>query len=94
VLLCRPQQEPCGICKHGLTCDFYIPGQSLTSVTNVSSHAVLQEEPYGIWKYWRTDARAVILGFLAVVSAIQYFAKRSAYDTVSFASNSSTYSIK
>jgi hypothetical protein len=41
----------------------------------------IQEEPYGIWKYWRTDARAVILGFLAVVSAIQYFAKRSAYDT-------------
>jgi hypothetical protein len=42
----------------------------------------LQEEPYGIWKYWRTDARAVILGFLAVISAIQYFGKLSAYDSV------------
>lgn len=43
----------------------------------------LQEEPYGIWKYWRTDARAVVLGFLAVISAIQYFGKRSAYGSVS-----------
>lgn len=42
----------------------------------------VQEEPYGIWKYWRTDARAVILGFLAVISAIQYFGKLSAYDSV------------
>jgi curved DNA-binding protein CbpA len=41
----------------------------------------IQEEPYGIWKYWRTDARAVILGFLAVISAIQYFGKLSAYDS-------------
>lgn len=52
-------------------------------------HCCPQEEPYGIWKYWRTDARAVVLGFLAVISAIQYFSKRSAYDQVGRLSHAS-----
>lgn len=40
------------------------------------------EEVIGIWKYWRTDARAVLLGFLAVVSAVQYAAKLSSWKSV------------
>ena len=30
-------------------------------------------------KYWRTDARMVVAGFLAVVSLIQYASKQAAY---------------
>lgn len=37
------------------------------------------EEVIGIWKYWRTDVRAVLLGFLAVVSVVQYAAKLSSW---------------
>lgn len=42
----------------------------------------IQEEAYGIWKYWRTDVRAVLLGAVLVVSAIQYFAKKATYEQV------------
>lgn len=41
---------------------------------------IQQEEAYGIWKYWKTDARAVLIGFVLIVSIIQYYAKKSSYD--------------
>jgi hypothetical protein len=43
---------------------------------------IQQEEAYGIWKYWKTDARAVLIGFVLIVSIIQYYAKKSSYDAV------------
>ncbi len=69
----------------------FAPATGLTSFSLLLGRALAsdrdswwqpQEEPYGIWKYWRTDARAVLLCFIAVVSAIQYFSKLSAYDAV------------
>lgn len=42
---------------------------------------VEREEAYGIWKYWKTDARAVLIGFVLIVSGIQYLAKKSTFDT-------------
>lgn len=42
----------------------------------------VQEEAYGIWKYWKTDARAVLVGFVLIISGIQYLAKKSTFDTV------------
>ncbi len=33
-------------------------------------------------KYWRTDARMVVAGFLAAVSLIQYASKHAAYQQV------------